>query len=52
MIPIADEPCYQKYICPKCKEEQYIYHSRIDPKTYSKDSVITKGNTIKIKDNN
>jgi len=30
----------EKYTCPKCGEEQYIYHSRIDPKTYSKDMVI------------
>ena len=40
MIPIADKiPCFQKYICPKCNEEQYIYHSRIEPKTYPKEMV-------------
>ena len=40
IIPMADKtPCYQKYICPKCKEEQYIYHSRIEPKTYPKEMV-------------
>lgn len=40
MIPMADKtPCYQKYICPECGEEQYIYHSRIEPKTYPKEMV-------------
>lgn len=36
MIPIADRcPAIQKYTCPECSTTQYIYHSRLDPKTYS-----------------
>ena len=36
MIPIAPLPLprFQKYVCPNCKTLQWIYHSRIDPKTY------------------
>lgn len=32
-------PQMQKYQCPQCKTLQWIYLSRIDPKTYSWDSV-------------
>ncbi len=50
MIPMADRtPCYQRYICPECNEEQYIYHSRIEPKTYPKEMVsFDKNGYIKI----
>ena len=54
MIPIAPLPlpCFQKYICPQCKELQWIKHSRISPETYSNDSVEIDEETkqIKIKD--
>lgn len=51
MIPIADLPLprIQKYICPECKELQWIYHSRVDPKTYSNDSVIVDEEKKEIK---
>lgn len=41
MIPIyqGQLPKLQKYICPECKTIQWIYHSRLDPKTYSDDMV-------------
>ena len=39
LIPMAVEPCIQRYFCPICGEEQWIYHSRIEPKTYPKDKV-------------
>lgn len=39
--PICDNsPMFEKHFCPECGEEQYIFHSRIDPRTYSKDMVI------------
>jgi len=41
MIPLASPPLpkMQKYKCPKCNTTQWIKHSRIDPCTYSEDSV-------------
>lgn len=40
MIPIAERcPAFQKYECPECKTKQWIYHSRIDPKTYAWEDV-------------
>lgn len=39
LIPIANEICMQRYICPICGEEQWIYHSRVEPKTYSKNQI-------------
>jgi len=39
MIPMADRtPAFSKYVCPECDTTQYIYHSRLDPKTYSEES--------------
>ena len=39
-IPVADEcPRMQKYTCPECGTKQWIYHSRINPSTYSEDMV-------------
>lgn len=49
MRPICeDPPKMEKYICPECGEEQYIYHSRINPRTYSKDMVIVNESTKSI----
>jgi len=40
LIPIADQcPMMQLYKCPECGTAQWIYHSRIDPKTYPLDAV-------------
>jgi len=50
MIPIANTcPVFQKYICPNCKTKQWIYHSRVDPKTYSWDSVEVNEETKEVK---
>jgi anaerobic ribonucleoside-triphosphate reductase len=51
MIPVADELCIEKYICPKCGEEQYLVHSRITPRTYSKEQVIVdeENKTVRLK---
>ena len=54
MIPIAPLPLprIQKYICPVCKTLQWIYHSRIDPKTYANSEVDVdeKTKTVKLKE--
>jgi hypothetical protein len=41
LIPLAPGqlPKFEKYVCPECKTTQWIKHSRIDPSTYSEDSV-------------
>ena len=53
MIPIAPLPLprFQKYVCPECKTLQWIYHSRLDPKTYpdSEIEVDEKTKTVKVK---
>lgn len=51
MIPIADGqlPKMQKYKCPECNTIQWIKHSRINPETYSEDSVIVDEETKSIK---
>ena len=54
MIPLANGqlPRIQKYECPECKTIQWIKHSRIEPITYSNDSVIIdeKNKTISLKE--
>lgn len=55
MIPICkNPPMIEKYICPNCGELQYIYHSRINPCTYSKEQVIVneKDKSVKIIESN
>lgn len=50
MIPMADEtPCMQIYTCEECNALQYIYHSRLEPKTYHPDNVEVDEETKSIK---
>lgn len=40
LIPVADVcPMMQKYTCPECGTVQWVYHSRVEPKTYPLDAV-------------
>jgi hypothetical protein len=50
LIPIADKcPVMQKYTCPECDASQWIYHSRIEPRTYSLDAVEVDENTKSVR---
>lgn len=50
MIPLAEEcPTMQKYVCPECNITQWIYHSRINPRTYSEDEIEVDEETKSVK---